>query len=320
MSDDIWLTWESQRRNRSMAKRLGAQLYELNYRGNSLCRYWVLGWRTIWIVRRVRPRIIYFQNPSLVLSLLIASMRFLGLTRARAVGDFHNAGVHPPVARFLVPWLARKSELIIVSNRNLRTQIEKMGGKGIAIPDPIPDIDVRNTTRVSEGFQILCICSWADDEPVREILIAANITFGISPDMRFVITGHPKLEKIGWTESLPKNVELKGFLSEQHFDELLAGSDAILDLTTRPDCMVCGAYEAISVGTPMILSDNQPSRAYFDSGALFTDNSAQDIVRAVTEMRRRHSEMKAGVKRLHEEVLDRESRHFQELEFLLHQR
>src|SRR4051794_2850741 len=112
----IWITWERQRRNRSMAACVGATLHELEYKGNALARYWALGCKTIGIIRRSRADVVYYQNPSLVLATLVATLKFLRITRARIVGDFHNAGVFPPAARFLVPWIVRNSDLIIVSN------------------------------------------------------------------------------------------------------------------------------------------------------------------------------------------------------------
>ena len=94
----IWLTWEVQRRNRSLAKAVGATLHEMLYSGNALARYCVLMWRTFRVVRRDKPPVIYYQNPSLILSALLATLKFLRLTRAKLIGDFHNAGVHPPAS------------------------------------------------------------------------------------------------------------------------------------------------------------------------------------------------------------------------------
>ena len=55
----------------------------------------------------------------------------------------------------------------------------------------------------------------------------------------------------------------------------------ICDLTLKPDCLVCGAYEALALAKPMVLSDNPATREIFGSAAVLTDNSAADIARAV---------------------------------------
>lgn len=316
----LWLTWERQRRNRSMAKRVGASLHELEYRGGTLTRYAVLSWRSIGIIRRERPKVIYFQNPSIVLCFLISTLKFLGLVRARTVGDFHNAGVHPPVAGFLVPWMVRTNDLTIVSNDNLRQVIEKMGGQAMAIPDPLPEMHATDRTPTQGFFDVFFVCSWASDEPIVEVMRAATLLEKSHPDVRIAISGRPKLERVGWQGPVPSNVELTGFLSEADFDARLGSCHAILDLTTRDDCMVCGAYEATSVGVPMILSDNPPTRGYFDGGALFTDNSAADIARQIACMRQQHDALKAAVASLRDRLQKREAQAFAHLSAAIDQR
>src|SRR5581483_8612219 len=119
----IWITWERQRRNRSMAARVGATLHELEYRGGAIARYCVLISRTVRLVRSQQPDVVFFQNPSLVLAALIAALKTLRVIRGKTVGDFHNAGVHPPIASFLVPWIVRHCDLVLVSNSNLAPAI-----------------------------------------------------------------------------------------------------------------------------------------------------------------------------------------------------
>ena len=55
----IWLTWEVERRNRSLAQALGATLHEMLYKGNAVARYCALVWRTWRLIRRVKPRVIF---------------------------------------------------------------------------------------------------------------------------------------------------------------------------------------------------------------------------------------------------------------------
>ena len=313
----IWFTWEKQRRNRSMATAVGARLEELDSKGGTLARYWALGRRTFGIVRREKPAIVYFQNPSIVLATLIVSMKVLRLTRATIVGDYHNAGVYPPVARFLVPWLVRHADLTIVSNQNLATVVESMGGRALPMPDPIPALETASHRPAADSFDVLFVCSWADDEPITEVLRAAQSLLETEPNLNLAITGRPKLEKIGWRDPVPANVKLTGFLSEHDFDHRLTHADAILDLTTRADCMVCGAYEATAAQVPMILSDNPPTREYFDKGALFTDNSANSIAALIREMRADHARLQREVIENKRHILQREQDAFARLQALV---
>jgi glycosyltransferase involved in cell wall biosynthesis len=151
-------------------------------------------------------------------------------------------------------------------------------------------------------FAVLFVCSWAPDEPIAAVLEAAELLAGTDPDISITITGRPKLAATGWVGDLPRNVELPGYLSDHEFERRLAGCSVILDLTTRADCMVCGAYEAVSVGVPMILSNNEPTVRYFRKGALYTDNSAQDIARLILEARGRHTQLRQEVIELKDEL------------------
>ncbi|HVX40525.1 MAG TPA: hypothetical protein VHB25_13215 [Gemmatimonadaceae bacterium] len=300
----IWITWEKQRRNRSMAAAVGATLHEMDYPGARLTRYWMLGRRTVRLIRESRPTTVFFQNPSMALAALVATLKFLKLTHARTIGDFHNAGVYPPAARFLVPWIVRHTDLVIVSNRNLEPAILAAGGRCMSVPDPLPDIEPAAEQSGGAGrFEAFFICSWADDEPIVEVLEAARHLTASGDDVVISISGRPRLERVGWREPVPSNVELTGFLSAEAFDARLAGAAAVIDLTTRDDCMVCGAYEAVSAEVPMIVSGNEPTRLYFRKGAIFTDNTAADIARAVLEVKRRHAALKAEVADLKRELL-----------------
>jgi glycosyltransferase involved in cell wall biosynthesis len=309
----VWLTWEIQRRNRSLANAVGATLHEMIHSGNAVARYCALLTRTFRLIRRVKPQVIYYQNPSLILSALVVTMKCLRLTRAKLVGDFHNAGVNPPVARFLVPWIVRHSDLIIVTNASLEKAVGAMGGKCMSLPDPIPHLAGARQDTASRAFDVFFICSWASDEPIVEVLKAAAILAQRQPDIVLSITGRPKLERIGWTEPVPPNVRLTGFLSEHDFEQRLLDAAVVLDLTTRADCMVCGAYEATSAQVPMVLSDNPPTRAYFRKGALFTDNTAASIAAELLCAHSEHTRLRGEVAALKQELLIEEQANLKRL-------
>lgn len=299
----VWITWERQRRNRSMAASVGAVLHELEYKGNALARYCVLAIRTISLIRRSKPQVIYFQNPSLILAALIAALKSMSLIRCATVGDFHNAGVFPPTGAFLVPWIVRHCDLVIVSNQNLEPRIVSIGGRCISVPDPIPKLESRYAADpTAGGFRVLFVCSWAQDEPITQVMRAAQFLEANHPEIRISITGRPKLAAVGWHDEVPGNLELTGYLSDTDFERRLASCSVVLDLTTRDDCMVCGAYEAVSAEVPMILSNNEPTVRYFHKGALYSDNSARSIAELILQARARHAQLRTEVRELKAEL------------------
>src|SRR5690606_6329265 len=100
---------------------------------------------TIRLLRERKPEVVYFQNPSLLLGMLLAAMRQVGAYRGSLVADYHNAGVWPPLGSFgraATRWIARQSDLVIVTNIALAREIESWGARPAVVPDPIPCINV----------------------------------------------------------------------------------------------------------------------------------------------------------------------------------
>src|SRR5690606_16802630 len=116
----------------------------------------------------------------------------------------------------------------------------------------------------------------------------------------------PKLEKLIHDTELPSNIILTGFLPHEAFDQYLFDADAVMDLTTRPDCMVCGAYEATAAETPIILSRNDAMQNYFFDGAIFIDNKAVDIERGIKAVMSDYSDHKKAIQKMKRQILQQQ--------------
>ncbi|MGH3426512.1 MAG: glycosyltransferase family protein, partial [Mycobacteriales bacterium] len=86
-----------------------------------------------------------------------------------------------------------------------------------------------------------------------------------------------------------------GFLDEAAYWRLLWSADAVMDLTLMDNCLVCGAYEALAVGKPVILSDNEASKELFAGAAVFSGSTVAEIVAAVQMLAEAHAQMAASV-------------------------
>ncbi len=272
----IWVTWESQRRNRELAAALGIELYEwadIDAIGSRAKKYSVGLLRTCRLLLRKRPRLVVCMNPSLVLAFFLVLVKRIG--RFRVFVDAHNAGLQPlegksTLLNRLSGFILRHADLTIVSNDNLRAEVEARRGRGFTLPDRIPDLPTNLGRDLPGKSNLLFICSYAADEPYANVFEAAR---GLDRDITVYVTGdYGKLQSV--PPDLPENVTLTGFLPEEEFVALLNSADAIIDLTTRENCLVCGAYEATALGKPMVLSDTAALRQYFDAGAVYTRHTA----------------------------------------------
>ena len=73
-------------------------------------------------------------------------------------------------------------------------------------------------------------------------------------------------------------MRLTRYLSEDDYVALLRDADVIVDLTTRENCLVCGAYEALALARPLVVSETAALRELLGNGALYTRNVRGDIV------------------------------------------
>lgn len=197
--------------------------------------------------------------------------------------DAHNESVQPFISKsktmlYLTNRALASSDLVIVTNPFLAELAKKQSTNVFILPDPLPKYMTESVERVQSEFTVAVICTCAPDEPIREILAAAEM---LTDGFEFQFSGKRQLFFEQFGEDLPPNVSLTGFLPTDEYMKWLACSNAVLDLTEMPDCLVCGAYEAIAECTPMILSDNLENRSLFGSCALITDNRAENISDAV---------------------------------------
>ncbi|WP_162628790.1 glycosyltransferase family protein [Marinobacter bohaiensis] len=281
----IWLSWERHTRSRSLSECLDVPLHEIVVHGNRLKRYVVSLICTVKVVKQSSTPVIFFQNPSLVLSVLLVFMR--PVHKKILVMDAHNAGILPLEGRsrflnFVAKWVVANVDITIVTNGDLANKVLGMGGNPFVLTDPIPTsmFKGQSNKEASKGSRrVIFVCTWAYDEPYLEVIRAAKFLEGKGISVH--ATGKVPSQVRGMDK--PTNFILEGFLSSDDYIELMCGSDLVLDLTSRNSCLVCGAYEAIASETPGVLSNNLASRTTFSKGFMFTENNGEQIAETIQE-------------------------------------
>jgi glycosyltransferase involved in cell wall biosynthesis len=276
------ITWFAHRRTDSLCQKLGWTYLVIDTHSRGLIRYVELSFRTIVSLVRRRPRVVVAQNPSLVLTLLCIALR--PALRFRLVVDAHNEAIRPYLhTGIFIVWATRVchqcADLTIVTNRPLAETVIRAGGKAYVLPDPIPrSPEVSVTPSREGGFLIAVISTFARDEPLSEVFGAASLLPGT---FHFRVTGNVKHLEPALRAKAPENVIFTGFLSEADYWGLLFECDAVVDLTKMPDCLVCGAYEAVGARKPLVLSDSRVARDWFGDAATYVDNVATAIAESV---------------------------------------
>jgi glycosyltransferase involved in cell wall biosynthesis len=233
------------------------------------------------VLRAESPDVLFVTNPSLALATLALICR--PLFGYYLVIDAHNEGVRPfdrpgVAVRWLTRWLLRSANATVVSNENLARDVRSAGGDPFVLSDCLPEPPPRSAgyAATAEAPEVVVIATFRRDEPISAIVAAAaslrDVTFAFSGDKkRFATLGI----------DLPANATLNGFLPDDDYWALLQVALVICDLTLKPDCLVCGAYEALALEKAMVLSDNAATREIFGPAAILTNGEAEDIARAV---------------------------------------
>jgi hypothetical protein len=295
----LWFTWETQRRNASLSSELGAKLYKFDYsREDRLSRYLKSARDTIAALKNERPDIVITQCPSIVLVTLLTILKpFCGYS---LVIDAHNISVenldNPSLwSRVLHRWCFRRADFIIVSNLFLFGEVENFGGLALPLADPLPELHSSGSQlfKSAERFPVITlVCSFASDEPIREFLDGAQQVD--SPFQLFVTGRRSKAGDLLAREN-DARIRFTDFLSSGDFDALLKSSDLVVDLTTRDNCLVCGAYEGLAAGKVLMLSDSAINRRTFPRGAIFVRNDVAGFKAGLEEFFRKRQEISAEV-------------------------
>jgi len=252
---------------------------------------------------RNRPGIFFVQNPSLVLALSALALRII--FRYRLIMDAHNAGVFPSEGKNrllngISVWLQRNVDMTIVTNSVLASVILQNGGNAFVLPDPLPSPPDVPMYPLNGDFTIFVICSYRHDEPFNEILHASR---ELPERYQFYFSGNHL--NSGVEISAYPNVSFLGFVAEKVYWGCLRSCHIVMDLTKRSDCLVCGAYESVSLDKPIILTDSPVNRELFRIGCVYTHPYIRSIVEAINYAETNYEELIVGIRTLHD-ILDKE--------------
>lgn len=301
----VFIAWTRyNRRSDLLARHLGAHMEHFAYgrHGDLLrapLRYLVLSLQTWRSLRRERPELIFVQNPP-IFCVLIATL-YARRSGARVVIDSHTAAFLSPKWRWSL-WLhrllSRRALATIVTNDALREVVEGWGARSFVIgftpaeyPDgaPFPFTGPVNAAVVSTG---------AEDEPLEALFAAAALL----PEVSFYISGDTRRVREAVLAAMPPNCHLTGYLPYEQYVGLLRGADLVVDLTTRDHTLLLGAFEAVSLGTPLVISDWPILRSYFSKGTVHVPNTAEGIGEGVRRALGEREALRAGIGELREQL------------------
>lgn len=294
----LFIVWYSfSRRAETLASEVNGQVvfeYEAGLSGGlkTPWRYLVQAWKTWRILQREQPDMVMVQSPPIIAPLVVAIWCRLRSrskhTRRRVpyIIDCHPGTFHDPTWRWALPVLrilARRAVVTLLCNEGAKEIIERWRVRNIFLPDGLPRFDdVATTDEVgAEGdARVAVISTFAPVEPIAEVFEAARLL----PHVTFYVTGDPRRAGASLLAQKPENVVLTGFLRGGTYVGLLKNVHGIAILTKQRHDLSCGAYEALSLARPALISDWPGSRRCFKRGFVYVENTPQAIAKGVQEM------------------------------------
>lgn len=300
-----FIAWERyERRSDLLAHHLGASMHHIYHgrRGSILHapgRYLSQGRETWSVLTQERPDVVLVQNPPIFCALL--ACLYARRHRVRFVIDSHTAAFTSRKWAWslgLHRMLSRCAAATIVHN-HAQAKIVGKWGCPFCVMGFIPgDYPVGEPYPFDGRFRVAVVNTFSEDEPLDAVLAAAA---GL-PGVEFCVTGDERRAAPRLLAVKPDNCSFTGYLPYDRYVSLLRGSDFVMDLTTRDNCLLAGAFEAVCIGTPLIVSDWPTLRNYFPLGTVYVANSAEAIRAGVERAQRDQPALRAEFRRLQEQL------------------
>lgn len=294
----IWITWHHSARSRNLVSYLNLQIFELMIVKNTLIRHLVSSIWTIKILIMKRPTIIFIQL-SFLLLLFCAIYKVIKFNNVVIVADCHTKALRRKAKGQLnkIFWPIKRLSfkfvnLSIISNEEMIPDIITLHPKYIIIPDKIPVIRFEQLVNVEK--YCVYVSSFAVDEPFEEIIKVAEY---LNPKIKLYWTGKIPKNKIADIVT-PANLVFTDYLSFNDYYNLLGNSSCVIALTKEKGCLQSGAYEALSLEVPLVISNTSALKNYFQNSAMYTSHDPEDIYKSILTAIEMNNETKDNCKKI----------------------
>jgi glycosyltransferase involved in cell wall biosynthesis len=203
--------------------------------------------------------------------------------------------------------------MTIVHNESQGKLVEHWGCPYCVVAFTPGDYPAGDPYPLSEQFNVVVVCGFDADEPLEILFDAANHLKEIS----FYLTGDSRRLDRRLLMKKPENIHLTGYLPYESYIGLLRGVNVIMDLVNNEHTLLMGAFEAVSLGVPLILSDWPLLRNYFSQGAVYIPNTAEGVCEGVRRAEHEQTHLRRGIMQLQEQLEREWAEKFTELQYFI---
>lgn len=320
----LFIAWaRHSRRAETLASELGGTMHFVytpppQRRWLAPLRYLKLARQTWSILEQERPQSVLVQAPPIFAPLIAALWCKLRSTRQypiRLAIDCHSGSFYDARWRWSLPvqrLLSRFATVTVVACTDALRYMKNWHARGLFLVDGLPTLSLPSGTAGTEGTErIAVISSFEPDEPIAELFAAARLL----PQVSFYFSGDAR--RLSASLRPPANVVLTGFLSDEEYSGLLHNVHGLLVLTSEPNVLNCGVYEALVAERPAVISNWPLLRSCFDRGCVYVSNDARSIADGVEQLLAQRTALTQETRAMRSELNARRTPIFQELVALL---
>lgn len=223
-----------------------------------------------------------FSLYSAVIARLFCKKKF------KIIYDCHNGVLRSDWKYWpFLKFFAQRADVVLCHNNVVKPFVDELYGVDAKILlDPLVSLENIDLDFMdSSGFidetkiNVLVPVSYADDEPIDEIIQAA---FELGNSYNFILTGD-YTKKYDMVDEYP--VTFTGYISNVLYFKLMKDADAVLCLTSNDAIQMCAMIEAISFYQRAIATNNSVNKTLFSKYVWrLCDNETLSIVGAVSAL------------------------------------
>jgi glycosyltransferase involved in cell wall biosynthesis len=285
-------------------------------------RYLGLFLKTLIILARTRPRVVYAQNPPVFCP--FTCLLYCRLSGARLVIDHHSVwsvktlGGGSPLSKgigFLERVVSRAADANTAPHSLWARMLTKMGARRVLVyHDYVPKNMRRPDPSLREEMAetpVLAIASHGGHPLERLEVESAAVGKARSAGASLVISGpREKLAPRFASITLPANVRYAGFLERETYETLKASADLAVNITDEPYTLSHVLFEFAACSLPTVSSREEVVEELFGDSLVYADSTVEDVAAKVKKLcsATERARWSSRVRKKHEELTDLHAR------------
>jgi len=308
----LFLGWSYSRRSEDIAIIMGIEYFyfPLSQRIRFF-QFPLLFIKTLLFLSKKRPEVIFIQHPPV--HAILPVFLYCLFTKTQFIIDSHiipgttiTEKPHHHIYLLLHRFYSYYAAVTLFHSDVILKRFKRWRCRCMVLENPVRNLEIKGNFPVRERPAVGMVSSFSPDEHILDVIESAKKL----KDVYFYITGKKNKIPPGLVKSAAENICFTGYIKGDDYYEFLKSMDTVIVLTDREESALLGAYETISCGTPLVLSDTWIMRYYFPIGAIFVENRKEAIGKGIRKALEENEKLRREMRELKGEKIEKQAENF----------